>query len=109
MAKKTKNITENIVTEHNENINDSNTAPQDTENSIISNYDSEYDIGKITIRELLELSNAALILGKKYENLSITEGGEYFLLRQTYKDFYNKVIDELENRVKIFMRDEKMV
>jgi hypothetical protein len=54
---------------------------------------------KCTVRDLLELSEVALILGKKYENLTIAEGSEYFSAKQKYNDFYDKIIKELEHRV----------
>lgn len=56
-----------------------------------------------TIRELLDITKVASILGKKYENLAITEGKDYFLLKQKYNDLYGRVIKELENRVEKYI------
>ena len=32
----------------------------------------------MSIRELLDMSEAAMVLGKRYENLAIAEGNQYF-------------------------------
>ena len=56
-----------------------------------------------TIRELLDLTEVSLILGKKYENLAIAEGQIYFHKKQEFNDLYNKIIVELEHRAEQYL------
>lgn len=66
---------------------------------IAPNIKNHIPLETCTIKELLELTEVSLILGKKYENLTIAEGQTYFIKKQEYNDFYNKIINELERRV----------
>lgn len=66
----------------------------------VSNTKNDYNpLERCTVRDLLELAEVSLILGKKYENLTIAEGENYFIKKQEYNNFYNKIITELEHRV----------
>ena len=66
----------------------------------VSNTKNDYNpLERCTVRDLLELAEVSLILGKKYENLTIAEGSGYFSAKQKYNDFYDKIIKELEHRV----------
>jgi hypothetical protein len=74
-----------------------------TESIIADNAKTHIPLKSCTIKELLELTEVSLILGKKYENLTIAEGQLYFHKKQEYNDFYNKIITELERRIEYYL------
>lgn len=57
----------------------------------------------MTIKELLDMSEAAMILGKRYENLAITEGNHYFPHKSKYNDLYNKIITVLSEKLDYYL------
>ena len=57
----------------------------------------------MTIRELLDMSEAAMILGKRYENLAIAEGNHYFPYKSRYNDLYNKIIVVLSEKLDYYL------
>ena len=57
----------------------------------------------MSIKELLDMSEAAMILGKRYENLAITEGNHYFPYKSKYNDFYNKIITVLSKKLDYYL------
>lgn len=57
----------------------------------------------MSIKELLDMSEAAMILGKRYENLAITEGNHYFPYKSKYNDLYNKIITVLGEKLDYYL------
>ena len=92
MSKKTAKKDEVIDVEY--------TTSEEIVTESVSNTKNDYNpLERCTVRDLLELAEVSLILGKKYENLAIAEGENYFIKKQEYNNFYNKIITELEHRV----------
>ena len=57
----------------------------------------------MSIRELLDMSEAAMVLGKRYENLAIAEGNQYFPHKSKYNDLYNKIITVLSEKLDYYL------
>ena len=100
-TKKVKNTEIDVVLPNDESvIIDANIIP---ESIIAINAKTHIPLESCSIKELLELTEVSLILGKKYENLAIAEGQFYFHKKQEYNDFYNKIITELERRTEYYL------
>ena len=57
----------------------------------------------MSIKELLDMSEAAMILGKRFENLAIAEGNHYFPHKSKYNDLYNKIITVLGEKLDYYL------
>ena len=60
-------------------------------------------LSELTVRELLELERAAHIICAKYENMNKMENFLSIQLNEKFQDMkarYDKVIEEIEKRVK---------
>ena len=57
----------------------------------------------MTIKELLDMSEAAMVLGKRYENLAIAEGGHYYPHKSKYNELYNKIISVLAEKLEYYL------
>ena len=58
----------------------------------------------MSIRELLDMSEAGMVLGKRYENLAIAEGNQYFPQKSKYNELYNKIIAVLTDKLEYYLR-----
>lgn len=57
----------------------------------------------MTIKELLDMSEAAMVLGKRYENLAIAEGNRYYPHKSKYNELYNKIISVLAEKLEYYI------
>lgn len=53
----------------------------------------------MTLRELLEVAEATMLLGKKYENLTAIEGERFYRLKEKYNNLYVRTCNELGVRL----------
>jgi hypothetical protein len=109
MAKKTKKVeTQEDVLETSTNTQIESVTEKDSPKECVDgpreslNTINIQALEKLSVKELLDLIDASLILSKKYENLAITEGREYFHLKLRYNEFYNTIVDILKNKIDEF-------